>query len=563
MSNQSDSNDYTGPLRVVILGGGYGGVYTALKLQKAARKGRIRLTMISRDNFFLFQPMLAEAISGSIEPTHVVNPVRKLIKHGDFYQAEIEAIDTENRQVTIRYTGDHAHFHYIPYDHLVIAVGSRIDLSRFPGMSEHAFPFQTLGDAFNLRNHLIGVLEAAEVETDPDQKRETLTFVVAGGGYTGVEVAAEINEFIREASKSYRHIEPDETNVILLQANGRILPELNEAQAQFSQRILERRGIEVRLNTRLNGATAESAVLGDGSEIPTRTLVSAIGAAPNPLLAAIPAERDRRGRLATDENLAVKGLPNVWAVGDCAAIPDIRTGGTCPPTAQFTLREARHLAKNILASIAGQPLRPFSYRSLGVFVPLGRFSAAAEVMGVKVSGFPAWWLYRTYYLWQLPRIERKLRVVIDWTLDLLFRGDIVHWELDSKQSVTRAHYESGDVIFRQGEIARNFYILARGEVQIFRSQDGKEEEVVVRKGGEHFGEMALLRGGLRTASARALTPVDALVMKGTDFTALAAASTYFSRMLSNSMQELIVGADLSDLPKAGRASMGERASRDS
>ena len=302
--------------RVVILGGGYGGVYTALKLQKSARRGRIDVTMVSRLNFFLYQPMLAEVVSGSIEPPHIVNPIRRLLPHINFLQADVEAIDAENRRVTIRYTGGHARHHQVDYDHLVIALGSRTDLSRFPGMSAHAFPFNTLRDAFFLRNHLISVLEQAEVETDTVERRKLLTFVIAGGGYSGVEVASEINAFIREATRSYRHVEPEEAKVILLQGSDRILRELPEDLANFSHRVLERRGVEVRLEARIRGTTAESAILSDGSTIPTRTLVATVGSAPSPVVNEIPVEKDARGRIITDENLSVPGHPGIWAVGD-------------------------------------------------------------------------------------------------------------------------------------------------------------------------------------------------------------------------------------------------------
>ena len=388
-----------------------------------------------------------------------------------------------------------------------------------------------------MRDHLIGVMETAEVEDDPEQKRELLTFVVAGGGYTGVEVAAEINEFIREASSSYRRVSRDEIKVILLQAADRILPELSAELAEFSRRLLVRRGVEVRPDTRIQGATAQTAILGDEDTIPTRTLVAAVGAGPNRVLDSMPFPRDDRGRLIVDETLAVPGYPGVRAIGDCAAVPDVRRGGTCPPTAQYTLREAKQLARNILASIAERPIRRFSYRSLGVFVPLGRFSAAAEVLGFKLSGFLAWWLYRTYYLYQLPRLDRKLRVVIDWTLALLFRRDIVQIDVTSSGAVSRGHYLAGEVIFNQGDLARNFYIILSGRVEVFREEEGRETQVAVLGAGEFFGEMSLLMGVRHTASIRTLTPADVLIMNGTNLTALAASSTQFGELLASVMRQ--------------------------
>lgn len=536
--SRNGTNRHTPP-RVVILGGGYGGIYAALELQKAAKRGEIELTLISRDNFFLVQPMLAEVISGSIEPLHIVNPIRRMLRWTNFEQAEIEGVDVQNRFVTIRYP-NHAHQHSFEYDYLIVAVGSRTDLSAFPGVAEHAFPFKTMGDALRLRNHLISVLEAAEVEKNPHERRELLTFVVTGGGYTGVEVASEINEFIKEACDSYSRVDADEVKVILLQRADRILPELSEKLANFSHRLLEKRGIEIRLDTSLKSATGQSATLDDGTIIPTRTLVAAVGSGPNRVLDYLPGQRER-GRLVTDETLAVKDLPGIWAVGDCAWIPDTVEGGAYPPTAQHALREGRHAARNILSVIKGNEPKPFTYKTLGVFVPLARYSAAAEVMGLKLSGFPAWWLYRTYYLYQLPRLERKLRVVIDWTLDLIFPGDIVYMDVTRSQAMTRAHYDPGASIYLQDELAHSFYIIISGEVDVVREQDDHEIHVATLGSGEYFGEMALLQEGRHTASVKARTPVDVMVMTGADFTALAASSSRFSELLHSVMRQRLAG----------------------
>ena len=535
--------DGQSPPRVVILGGGYGGIYTALELQQASRRGQIELSIVSRDNYFLFQPMLSEVVSGNIEPPHIVNPIRRLCPFTNFYQAKIEEIDVENRNVKISYPG-HPDYRYVPYDHLVVAVGSSTDLTSIPGIAEHAFPFRTLGDALFLRNHLIEVLESAEVEENAEHKRGLLTFVVAGGGYTGVEVAAEINDFVREAARSYRHVDPKEVSVILLQGGSRILRELTSELAAFSHRLLERRGIEIRLNTRISGATAESAILSDEVTVATRTLVAAIGAAPNQLLDSLPCPRDSRRRLVVNDTLAVPGYEGLWAVGDCAAIPDVRKGGTYPPTAQYALKEARHVAHNILAVVNGSKPRQFSHRSLGLFVPLGKFSAAAEVVGFKLSGALAWWLYRSYYLYQLPRLDRKIKVLLDWTLALVFRRDIVQQDISRSQGVSRAHYEPGQIIFRQGELARSFSVVLKGQVQVFREKDGQETDVATLGPGEYFGEMALLQGIRRTASIRAITPVDILTMGGADFTLLATSSTHFSELLAGVMQQRMSDGDV-------------------
>ncbi len=530
-----------GPPRVVILGGGYGGVYTALGLQKAARRGRIHLSMVSRDNFFLTQPMLAEVVSGSIEPPHIVSPIRRLCGHCDFHLAEIEGVDLDRRQVVIRYP-DQPRFRYIPFDHLVIAVGGSTDLSRIPGMAAHSFSFKTLGDAIALRSHLIGILEKADVEEDPERKDRLLTFVVAGAGYTGVEIAAEINDFITEAAHSYRHVDPSEARVLLLQGADRILRELDEQPAAFSHKVLERKGIEIRLKTRVAGATAEGVSLDDGSTIPAGTLVAAIGAAGNPMLAKLACPRDRQGRLIVDSSLAVSGYSGLWAIGDCAAIPDITRDGICPPTAQYAVREAKQLAKNILASVNGSAVKPFAHKSLGVFVPLGRFSAAAQIMGFNVSGLLAWLLYRSYYLAQLPRLKRKMQVLIDWNLELLFRRDIVHLDITRSQMTSRTHYEPGQIIFNQGDLARGFFIILDGQVQVFREQNGVKELVATLGSGEYFGEISLLFGVRHTATIQALTSVDLLTMGGNDFIALTNSSPDLRDLLGGVMRQRLTDA---------------------
>lgn len=528
------------PPKVVVLGGGYGGVYAALHLEKAARRGQIKLSLVSRDNFFLQQPLMAEVVSGSIQPLHIVNPIRRVARFTDFQKAEIESIDVENRNVVVRYPG-HAQYHNLPYDHLIIAVGSSTDLSIMPGMAEHAIPFKTLGDAFYLRNHLISVMEMAEVEDDPEHKKELLTFVVVGGGYTGVEVVSEINSFVREAANSYMHIDPADARVVLLHSRERILPELDEGLAQFGHRLLERDGIEVHLNSRIRGATPQSAMLNDGTIIPTRTLVAAIGSSPNPVLNTLPCSRDPGRRIVTDETLAVPDYPGLWAIGDCAANPDIVGGGSCPPTAQYALRQAKHVAKNIMAQLEGRPTQPFRHRNLGVFVPMGEYSAAAQIMNLKLSGFLAWWLYRTYYLYQLPRIERKLKVVLDWTLELFFQRDIVQLDVIRTEGISRAHYEAGEVVYQQGELARNFYIILGGEVEVFRQENGQSESVVTLGPGEYFGEMSLLREVRHTASVKAVTPLNLLVMSGSDFTAMASSSTQLGKFLESVVEQRLSG----------------------
>src|SRR5262245_40462589 len=320
--------------RVVILGGGFGGVYTALALEKAlGGRDDYEIVLVNSENYFVFQPMLPEVISGTIGLTDVVSPLRRLLRRTDIHIREVESVDLEKRIVTTS-PGFHPHPHRIAYDHLVVGLGTVTDFRGLPGLPEHAMPFKNLGDALALRNHVIRALEEASIERhDPELRRQLLTFVVAGGGFSGAEVAAELSDFVRGVARSYGRIDPSEIRVILLHALDRILPEMDESLALFAQKILRARGVELRLQTRLASATGNAAILAGGEAIPTRTLVSTVPAFPHPLVEALPLPKAANGRLRTDGHLQVEGAPGVWAVGDCARIanPD---GTVVPPTAQ-------------------------------------------------------------------------------------------------------------------------------------------------------------------------------------------------------------------------------------
>lgn len=519
--------------RAVILGGGYGGLYAALELWKAARRDKIDVTLVSRDNFFLVQPMLPEAVSGNIEAPHIVKSLRRLLPGIDFHHAEIDSVDPEEGVVHIRHHGATVE-RRIAYDHLLVAVGNSTDLVSLPGMAEHAFTVKTIANAFALRSHLLGALEQAEVTASAAERRKLLTFVVAGAGYTGVEVASEINDYMKEAVRSYPTLDEREVRVVLLQRSGRILPELSEELADFSQRILERNGIEVWTNTPIASATAESAVLASGEQIPTRTLVSALGAGPNPVLQCFDKGLDSSGRLQADEFLRAPAYENVWVVGDAGAIPNLRDGGQYPPTAQSALRQAQHAARNILAAIEERSPRPFLHRSTGVMVTLGGYRGAAEIFGFKLQGFLAWFLFRTFWLVQLPGIDRKLRAMLHWTIELFFKRDIAKYEAMGGGPVARSHYESGQTIFRQGEFADNFYVVLSGEVEIYHG--GSPEATAVLGPGQYFGEMSLMSRRQRSASALARGPVDLLVLSAGDFTALANSSSEFAAMVESAAE---------------------------
>lgn len=513
----------TGPARILILGGGFGGVYTALTLEKLLKaeldRGEVELGLVNRDNYIVFQPMLPEVISGSIGIIDTITPIRRLCPRTNLYTRMIEGIDLKRRRVTAA-AGFGSQQLYLEYDHLVIALGNVTSFAGQPGLAEHALPFKDLGDALVLRNHAIHVLEEADIERDPEIRRSLLTFVVAGGGFSGVEAVAELNDFVRAAAKSFRNVVPEEIKVILLHAGELILPELPESLAGFAQRLLMKRGVEIRLNTRLYGATGDAALLEGGARIAARTLVSTVPSGPNPLVAMLPCRKER-GRIVTDAHLELPDEAGVWAVGDCALIIDSRTGHPSPPTAQHAIREARCIADNVVASLRGTPKRTFAFKALGKMGALGHRSAVAQVFGVKLSGFLAWWLWRTIYLMKLPGLDRKIRVAVDWTLDLLLPADIVQLRTERSVGIRREHFEAGEVIFQEGGHGEWLYVIVDGLVDVVKQVAGQGEAPLRRLGpGDCFGEIALLGDHIRTATTRSVTAVNLLAVDRDAFHAL-------------------------------------------
>jgi NADH dehydrogenase len=512
-----------GPTRILILGGGFGGVYTALALEKLLRhdlrRGTVEIALVNRENYMVFQPMLPEVMSGSIGLMDTITPIRRLCPNTNLYTRPIEKVDVQRKHILLA-AGLGTRPRELEYDHLVIALGNVTNFAELPGLAEHALPFKDLGDALTLRNRVIHTLEEADNEPDPQVRRTLLTFVVAGGGFSGVEVVAELNDFVRAVARNFRHLNADDIRVVLVHAGELIFPELPRSLAEFAQRLLSKRGVEIRLRTRLAGATAEAALLEGGERIATRTLVSTTSSAPNPLVAALPVKKER-GRIAVDSQLAVPGFPGVWAVGDCAFVVDARSGKVCPPTAQHALRQARHLAENLAATLRGAPKTKFAFTSLGKMASLGHRSAVGEILGVRVSGFLAWWLWRTMYLMKLPGLDRKIRVATDWTLDLILPPDIVQLTPEKPLAIRREHFEPNDTIFREGDWGDSLYMIVDGQVEITRDVAGQGDVTLRRLGpGECFGEIGLVKQMPRSATVRTMTRVNVLAMDRCAFQAL-------------------------------------------
>ena len=416
----------TKPKRILILGSGFGGLYAALHLEKKlACNPDVEITLVNRENFFLFTPMLHEVAASDLDVTHIVNPVRKLLRRVQFFDGEIKAIDLRERCVIVAH-GDDSHDHELRYDYLVLALGSVTNFYNLAGLAEHALTMKSLSDAIRLRNHLIKNLEEADFECCGREREGLLTFVVAGAGFAGVETIAAMNDFLREAIRFYPRIREADLRIILVEATEAVLPELGPKLGVYARQKLATRGVEFRLSTAVKSFCNDEVVLSDGTVVATNTLLWTAGVSPNPLLDMMNCDKER-GRLITNEFLEVNQWPGVWALGDCAAVPDPATGKPCPPTAQHALRQGNVVAQNIFAAIRGGRRRRFSFRTIGALATIGRRTGVARIMGVNFSGFIAWWLWRTIYLSKLPRFEKKVRVALDWLLDLLFTKDLVQF----------------------------------------------------------------------------------------------------------------------------------------
>jgi NADH dehydrogenase len=412
--------------QIVILGGGFGGIYAALELEKKlAKNPGVHITLINRDNFFLFTPMLHEVAGSDLDITDIVNPVRKLLKRTIFFKGDVEHLDLPGRKVHVSH-GDEHHHHEFSYDHLVLALGNVTNFYNLPGLAERALTMKSLGDAILVRNRMIEYLEEADFECCAGEREPLMTVVVAGGGFSGVETIASINDFMRQALHAYRNLNAKDLRLVLVHSGPIILPELGEKLGTYAQKKLAERGVEIRLNSRVLGFTEEGVKLSDGTLINTSTLIWTAGTAPNAMLESLPCMKDK-GRLKVTEYLEVQDWPGVWALGDCACIPDKRAGKSYPPTAQHALREGAIVAHNIVASIQGGRKKPFTFKTIGQLAAIGRRTGVANILGVQFSGFIAWWLWRTIYLSKLPRFEKKLRVALNWTLDLLFAKDLVQF----------------------------------------------------------------------------------------------------------------------------------------
>jgi NADH dehydrogenase len=411
------------PCRVLILGGGFGGIYTALELEKLLRRREdVTVTLVTRDNFFLFTPMLHEVATSDLEINTIINPLHKLLNRVSTFIGNIEAIDLTGKLVHVSHGFDR-HCHDLPFDQLVLAVGASTNFFGLPGVEANALALRTINDAVALRSRLISQLEEANSECNIGGRKPLLTFVVAGGGFAGVETIGGINDFVRQSIRFYPALSEADVRMVLVTPDELILEELGPELGSYAQRELASRGVEILTRARVAGYENGCVLISDGGSVPASTLVWTAGNTGNPLVVGLSLP-NRGGRLLVNEYLKVENTPGIWALGDCAMVPNPLTNGFHPATAQHALRQGRIVARNLVAEIAGTKKKPFRFSMLGQLAPIGRRTGVANIFGMKFSGFFAWWLWRTIYLCKLPRLEKKVRVALDWTLDLCFAKDL-------------------------------------------------------------------------------------------------------------------------------------------
>lgn len=420
---------------VVIVGGGFAGTATARALA-GKLPADVGLTLVSEESYTTFNPLLPEAVGASIFPEQVVAPLRELLMPDSasrFVMGRVTAVDTGQRQLqceTLHGTLQ------LPYDHLVLAFGNRARLDLLPGMEEHALPLKTVGDAMDIRNAVLRRLACIELETDAEHRRSLGHFVVIGGGFSGVEVAGELVDCLRSVRRYYPQVQADELKVTVLHDGDRLLPELPAALGSAALQSLHRRGVQVRLGARAARITADGVVLTDGTALAASTRIGTIGTRPNALALALGLPTER-GRIKVAGDLSVPGALGLWAVGDCAAVPNAFDDQLAPPTAQFAVREGGLLAHNILQALAVQPTRAFRHKPLGAMASIGHMKGVAQVFGLSVSGLPAWLLWRAYYLSQMPTLGRKLRIFVEWTWGMFFPTDVTHLHFPGSHALQR------------------------------------------------------------------------------------------------------------------------------
>lgn len=511
--------------RIVVVGGGFGGVKCARTLRKELPQSEFQIVVFNKENHMVFHPLLAEVVSSSLQPKDVGAPLRQLLSGVQCRTEDVTNIDFNNKDLF--YEAHDGQIRSMKYDYLVMTCGNTVNLSLVPGMDEHAYPLKTIGDALTLQAHVMEQMEKAEVCENIERKRWYLTFVVVGGGFSGVEVAGEINDLVRSSLRFFSYIREEDIRVVIIHSRDELLPEVGPSLRKFTQKKMEQTGVEVMLNLRATMCTPEGLRLSDESFLSAGTVVCTVGTTIQALVQRLDAPKEK-GRLKTEPDMSVSERKDVWAFGDCAHVINSLDGSVCPPVAQFAERQGVQAAKNIVATIKGTPQKPFKFQMQGQLCSIGGHSAVAEIFDIRVSGFIAWFLWRGIYLMKLPSIAQQIKVGIEWACDLIFPRTLAHLRADRTKRIGKAYYAPGDYVFKRGDSATEFYVIEKGEVEILKhDENGGEctECIAVLANGDFFGESSLLNRTTRNHSVRAKTELVCTVLGRNVFTQISSAMT--------------------------------------
>ena len=494
------------PVRVVVVGGGFAAVQFAKTLRSKLRASDCDILVFSRENHMVFHPLLADVAGASINADAAAAPLRQMLPGVECRTERVQRINLSSSE--IEFDDGNGTLTRLHYDHVVIACGAESNLGIIPGMSDHAFAFKVMRDAVELRQQVVRQMESAEAATDPNLRRWHLSFIIVGAGFSGVEVAGEINELVRSSTRFYQNFRKEDVVVSLVHSQDQILPEVAPKLREFARKKMEKAGITMLLNTRAVAATHEGVELNDGRMLTGGTVVCTIGTAISPMVQALDVPKER-GRIRTTPEMRIEGQTNAWAIGDCAYIINAFDNKPAAPTGQFAERQGRQAALNVVRILKAEPTQPFRFKALGQLCSIGGYQAVAEMLGVHISGFIAWLLWRGVYLFKLPTWSRRIKVGLDWSWDVLFPRDLSFLNTDTTQQATHAYYRPGDFIHRQGEPARVFSIIEEGQVEVVQknSQTSDTKLVAVLGKGDFFGEGALLGNRPHETSIRARSAV--------------------------------------------------------
>jgi NADH dehydrogenase len=522
------------PTRVVIVGGGFAAVQFAKTLRGKLSPSECEILLFNSENHMVFHPLLADVAGASINVDAAATPLRQMLPKVDCRTERVQRIDLAASEIV--FDEGRGVLHRLHYDYVVIACGAESNLSIIPGMTEHAFAFKVMRDAIDLRQHIVSQMEQAEATRDPQRRLWHLSFIIVGAGFSGVEVAGEINELVRSSSRFYHNFRKDDVVVSLVHPKDHILPEVAPTLAEFARKKMEKAGITLVLNTRAVAATHEGVELNDGRMLTGATIVCTIGTATSPLVQYLDAPKER-GRILTEPDMRIQGHTNAWALGDCALIINAYDNKPSLTTGQFAERQGRQAALNLVRVFKGKPTRPFSFKALGELCSIGGYEAVAEMFGMHISGFLAWLLWRGVYLFKLPTWSRRFKVALDWTWDLLFPRDLSFLNSDTAKQFTHAYYRPGDFIQRQGDPARVFSVIEEGQVEVLVSDapNAPERIVAVLSKGDFFGNAALIENRPHETSIRARTVVRLRQASSALFSEMAGSFAPLRELLANSV----------------------------